>query len=143
MDGWTGDFDGSSRECISRVRVGCGGCQGSRGQGGGGKVKIWVRIVTLLPYYPVIELPSPLLVLALLCISLSQLLLWISHLQLQALVTTCYLSTVVSRDIRIVSILELTVPKCPSSTLSLRPPLKSSPGRKLTFTTSRTLSLLP
>src|SRR5258707_9546292 len=47
MDEWTGDFDGGSRECVSRVRVGCGGCRGSRGQGGGGKMKIWVRIVTL------------------------------------------------------------------------------------------------
>ena len=46
MDEWAGDFDGGSRECVSRVRVGCGGCRGSRGQGGGGKMKIWVRIIT-------------------------------------------------------------------------------------------------
>src|SRR5712691_10557820 len=47
MDEWTGDFDGSSRECVSRVQVGCGGCRGSRGQGGGGKMKNGVRIVTI------------------------------------------------------------------------------------------------
>ena len=41
MDEWAGDFDGGSRECVSRVRVGCGGCRGSRGQGGGGKNEKW------------------------------------------------------------------------------------------------------
>src|SRR5712691_950501 len=46
MVGWTGDSDSSSREYISKVRVGCGRCRGSRGQGGGGKMKIWARIVT-------------------------------------------------------------------------------------------------
>src|SRR5712691_1058925 len=47
MVSWTGDLNSGSREYISKVRVGCRRCRGSRGRGGGGKMKIWARIVTL------------------------------------------------------------------------------------------------
>ncbi len=49
MDEWAGDFDGGSRECVSRVRVGCGGCRGSRGQGGGGKNEKWGQDRNMTP----------------------------------------------------------------------------------------------